>query len=1048
MAWIDIFIRRPVLTWMLILSMVVFGVLGFVRLGVDQYPKMEFPMVTVSANLDGASPEVMEEDVTEPLEEQLNTIAGVKRLTSRSRQSFSTISIEFELGEDLDRAAQDVRDRVGRARWDLPEELEDPIISKMDSSGFPVMWMPIMTERSTVQATEYVEDHIKPKVETIKGVAGIEVFGARERQIRIWLDGEALRARGLAAMDVIGALRREHIERPGGIVEGELIEFQVKTDAEFRSVEALASMVIAYESGAPVRLSDVARLEDGAEDIREYARFDGKPTVGLMVVKQSDANTVAIADEMRRRMHEITKTLPPDMSFKEGDGVADFSKSIREAVEEAIFSLWFGALLATGTVFVFLRRFRPTLVVGLAIPISLISTFGLMWAFGFTLNTMTLLALTLAVGVVIDDAIVVLENIERHRDAGESPFEAASKGAREIAFAATAATVSVAAVFIPVIFVPGMVGNFLGEFGATVAIAVMLSLVVALTLTPMLAARIPTAEERSHGSIYNVFERWLRALEDGYRRVLDWTLAHRLATFAVALGAFAGGCGLSQTLGTEMFPPSDVGRFFVSMETPPGTSPEGSLAMMKRNEEWVLSLPEVAGVFAGVGFAGPEGGSDPTRGIMFVMLKSGERRDVHELIEEGRRVLGAIPGEKVRLSDMSGMMMSSDKGEFEVELQGNLEIQEMADLGEKFLAALKARGGFVDLDQSMRLGKPEVRVIPDREKAASLGVDADQLATTVLAMIGGLDVGTFSEGGNRYDIRVRLDRKDRGDAEAILGLYLRTRSGETVELRNLVRLEKGASPSTITRVNQQRAVRISANLEGIDAGRAFEEATEIAAELLPEGVLMLPAGGTEEQAKGIPALFFAMGLGILVIYMVLAAQFESLVHPMTVMLALPLAMIGAFGGLFLMGAIGRPGMTLNLFSLIGIILLFGLVTKNSILLVDYANQLRERGMDKIEAIRTAAPIRMRPVLMTAIAMIFGALPAALGIGPGAETRAPMAVAAAAGMISSTALTLLVVPVFYLAFDDLAAWLSAKIWRKKPVLDAEAIAPPHRDPATA
>jgi HAE1 family hydrophobic/amphiphilic exporter-1 len=1048
MAWIDVFIRRPVLTWMLTLSMVVFGVLGFVRLGVDQYPKMEFPMVNVSANLEGASPEVMEEDVTEPLEEQLNTISGVKRLTSRSRQGYSTISIEFELGEDLDRAAQDVRDRVGRARWDLPEELEDPIISKMDSSGFPVMWMPIMTERNAVEATEYVEDHIKPKVETIKGVAGIEVFGARERQIRIWLDGEALRARGLAATDVIGALRREHVERPGGIVESDRTEFQVKTDAEFRSVRALSDMVIAYENGAPVRLADVARIEDGSEDVREYARFDATPTVGLMVVKQSDANTVAIADEMRRRMHEITKTLPPDMKFKEGDGVADFSKSIREAVEEAIFSLWFGALLATATVFVFLRRFRPTLVVGLAIPISLVTTFGLMWAFDFTLNTMTLLALTLAVGVVIDDAIVVLENIERHREAGEPPREAASKGAREIAFAATAATVSVAAVFIPVIFVPGLVGNFLGEFGATVAIAVLLSLVVALTLTPMLAARIPPPEERAHGSIYHHFERWLRALEGGYRTILEWTLSHRMVTIAIALVAFAGGCGLQQTLGGEMFPPADVGRFFIAMETPPGTSPEGSLEMMKRNEQWVLSLPEVAGVFAGVGFAGPEGGSDPTRGIMFVMLKSGDRRDVHEIIEEGRRVLGAIPGQKVRLSDMSGFGMSSDKGEFEVELQGNLEIQEMADLGERFIAALKARGGYVDLDQSMRLGKPEVRVIPDREKAAALGVDADQLATTVLAMIGGLDVGTFSEGGNRYDIRVRLDEADRRDPDSILGLYLRTRSGETIELRNLVRLEKGASPSTITRVNQQRAVRISANLEGKDAARALKEAEEISAELLPEGVSMLPSGGTEEMVKGFQALFFSMGLGILVIYMVLAAQFESLVHPLTVMLALPLSMIGAFGGLFLMGALGRPGMTLNLFSLIGIILLFGLVTKNSILLVDYANQLRERGMDKLEAIRTAAPIRMRPVLMTAIAMIFGALPAALGIGPGAETRSPMAVAAAAGMISSTALTLLVVPVFYLAFDDAADWMRAKIWRRPPKAAVHPVAPPHRDPQAA
>ena len=472
MGWIDTFIRRPVLTWMLTLSLVVFGVLGFTRLGVDQYPKMEIPRINVLAIMEGASPEVMEEDVTELLEEQLNTIEGVKKLTSKSKQGQTSISIEFEIGEDLDRAAQDVRDRVDRARFDLPKEVEPPIVQKLDMSGFPVMWAPIMTERPAVEASEYVKDFIKPRVETVSGVAGIEIFGREERQMRIWMDGEALRARGLAAVDVIGAIRREHVERPGGIVEGKNIEFSVKTDAEYGSVSELAQMVIAYVDGAPVRLGDVARVEDGAEDQRSFARYDGKPAVGICVIKQSDGNTVAIVDEILRRMREMEPLMPADMKFKFGDGVADFSRSIKESVEEAIFSLWFGALLATLTVLVFLRRFRPTLVVGLAIPISLITTFGFMWMFDYTLNTMTLLALTLAVGVVIDDAIVVLENIERHRENGEEPREAASKGAREIAFAATAATVSVAAVFIPVVFVEGMIGNFLGEFGATVAIAV------------------------------------------------------------------------------------------------------------------------------------------------------------------------------------------------------------------------------------------------------------------------------------------------------------------------------------------------------------------------------------------------------------------------------------------------------------------------------------------------------------------------------------------------------------------------------------------------
>ncbi len=1044
MAWIDVFIRRPVLTWMLTLSLVVFGVLGYVRLGVDQYPKMEFPTVNVTSILEGASPEVMEEDVTEVLEEQLNTISGLKRLTSRSRQGLSSISVEFELGQNLDRAAQDVRDRVSRARWDLPKELEPPVVDKFDVSGFPIMWIPITTERPQVDASEYVKDHVKPKVETIPGVAGIEIFGKRERQIRIWLDGEALRARGLAATDVISALRREHVERPGGLVEGDQIEFAVKTDAEYRSVAELAAMIVAYENGAPIRLSDVGRLEDGSEDVRGYARYSGAPAVGIGVTKQSDGNTVAIAQEMHRRIGELSKSLPADMKFTTGAGVADFSISIKEAIEEAIFSLWFGALLATLTVFVFLRRFRPTLVVGLAIPISLVTTFGVMWVLGYTLNTMTILALTLAVGVVIDDAIVVLENIERHREAGEEPLEAASKGAREIAFAATAATISVAAVFVPVVFVTGMVGNFLSEFGATVAAAVMLSLVVALTLTPMLAARIPPPKEREHGSIYHRLEVWLHSLETGYRRVLEWTLAHRTLTLGVALVSLIGACGMSGQLGSEFFPPADVGRFFVAVETPPGTSPDGTLEVMKKNEEWVFAQPEVAGGFVGVGFAGPEGGADPTRGIMFVMLKDRKerKRSAQEIIAEGRKALGEIPGQHVRLSDMSGMAMSSDRGEFEIEIQGNLEIAELAELGDRFVAALEAKGGFVDVDQSLKLGRPEVRVIPDREKAAALGIDADQLATTVQAMIGGMDVGTFSEAGNRYDIRIRLEEEFRRDPDSILGLYVRTRQGGTMELRNLVRVEKGAAPSTITRVNRQRAVRISANLtDEKDLGTALRDAQAISAEILPEGVTMHPAGGTEEFVKSFQSLIFALALGVLVIYMVLAAQFESLVHPFTVMLALLFAPIGAFGGLLVMKALGRPGMTLNLFSMIGIILLLGLVTKNSILLVDYANQLRQRGLDKVEAMRRAAPIRMRPVLMTAIAMIFGAAPAALGIGPGAETRSPMAMAAMAGMISSTVLTLLVVPVFYLTLDDGVAWLRRKLWRRgtEPT-------PPHAVPA--
>jgi HAE1 family hydrophobic/amphiphilic exporter-1 len=1033
-SFLDVFIRRPILTWMLTLSMIVFGVLGYNRLGVDQFPKMEFPVVAVMALMEGASPEVMEEDVTDVLEEQINTVAGVRELRSESGQGGASIRVEFELDQDIDVAAQDVRDKIARARMELPPEVEPPVVDKVNPANFPIMWIPIISQRGAVELSEFTRRNVKPKMETIDGVAGIQVFGRLDRQIRIWLDGEALRARGLAATDVLDALRREHVEIPGGLVESREIEYSVKTDAEYSTLAELEQMVVAYADGAPVMLRDVGRVEDGHEDERMIAHFDGAPAVGFGVQKQSDGNTVAVADEVRARMAQLQEILPDDMHFKQGEGVADFSTSIREAVEETVFSLEFGALLATLTVFVFLRRWRPTLIVGIAIPVSLVTTFGFMWLLGYTLNTMTLLAMTLAVGVVIDDAIVVLENIERHRDLGLPPMEAASVGTREIAFAATAATLSIAAVFVPVIFVEGIVGNFLGEFGATVAISVLVSLVVALTLTPMLAARVPAARERAHGSIYHRLEQGFAWLETRYGRVLDWTLAHRWTTLAIASVSFVIALGFGSRLGAEFFPSSDEGRFFVEFQTPPGTSVQGSLDILNKNEEWLLAQPEVAGLFsaAGTGRQGA-GPPQPTDGVMFAMLKkrSERERSAQELVLAARQALTSIPGQKVKVSDMSGMMASGESGQFAVDLRGSVDVDTLDRLATRMISELEQKGGFVDLDTNLKLGRPELRVVPDREKAAALGLDARTLASTIQAMIGGMDVASFKEAGQRYDIRVRLEEAQRGDPAAIERLYARTRDGGVVELRNLVEVEKAAAPSAISRVDRQRSVTISGNLEGRPLGEAIEVAREIADGLLPEGVTMHLSGQAEAFAEGMQQFGLAIGLAILVIYMILAAQFESLIHPLTVMMALPLAMVGALGGLYLLHLAGKPGMTVNLFSIIGIILLLGLVTKNSILLVDYANQLRAEGMEKVAAMRKAAPVRMRPVLMTAISMVFGVVPAAFGFGPGSESRAPMAVASGAGMFSSTVLTLLVVPIFYLMLDDFSEWVRARLFGRPP-----------------
>ncbi len=1034
----DVAIRRPVLTWMLMLALVVFGVLGFRRLGVDQYPNLEFPVVTVIAQLEGASPEGIEEDVTDVIEEQLNTIAGVRSIRSSSFQGTSMITVEFKLGTDLDVAAQDVRDKVNRVRRQLPPTLEPPTVDRFNPNDFAILWVPFKTDRPPVETSEYIRRHVKPQFETIPGVAGVMVWGRRDRNIRIWVDGEALRARGLAASDVTNALRAQHVEVPGGLVESARVEYSVKTEAEFESVTGLERLVVARRGDVPIYLRDVARVEDGSEDRRSYARYGASESVGLGIMKQSGSNSVAIVDEVLARLNGIEAILPEGIRIDRGATFLDFTRSVRDAVDETLFALGFGSLLAVFTVLVFLRRARPTLIIAVAIPISLLATFGLVWMAGYTLNTMTLLGMTLAVGVVVDDAIIVLENIERHRERGEAPRAAASAGAREIAFAAIAATASVVAVFMPVVFVEGIVGSFLGEFGLTVAGSVAISLLVALTLTPMLAARLPPPAERRHGGLYDRLERGFTAFESGYRRALDWTLARRGTTFGLTAGAVVLAFLFGSRLSSEFFPPSDEGIVMARLEAAPGTSLEAMLDYLKADEQWIRHQPELSGLFSAVGLGngGPNVPGRSNEGMMFGTLvpRAERERSVQQLIAAARKELGPVPGRQIRIFNPGEMMRGGGggrSGQFEVELRGNLPLPELDQIAEEFSRALAQAGGFVELNSSLKLGLPELRVIPDREKAAALGVDARSLAQSVQLMIGGIDVGVFKEAGNRYDIRMRLEEKDRRDAAAIGRLFVRADDGKLVELRNVIDVQTGAAPSTITRTGRQRSVTVAANLSGITLGDAVTKAQAIAHRVLPEGVTLALSGQAQQMQEGSGQAALAFGLGLLVIYMVLAAQFESLIHPLTVMLSVPLAMTGALGGLWLFGQ------TLNLFSLIGILLLFGLVTKNAILLVDFANQLRERGMEKLEAMRTAAPIRMRPVVMTATAMIFGVLPAALGVGPGAESRRPMAIAAAAGMLSSTVLTLLVIPTIYLLVDDAVEWLKGSLRRSGRVAGARA-----------
>jgi len=1024
----DVSIERPVLTWMLMLALATFGVLGFSRLGIDRYPDMTFPFVGVVVQLEGASPTVMEDEVIDPLEESFATIEGVRHIYSEAAQGVARVMLEFELEQDLDVAAQDVRDKLNVSMGNLPEEIEPPVLGKADFSMFPIIFAPITTTMPATEATEYIDRHMKPVVESIPGAAGAEIYGAVERNIRIWIDPDALRARQLSVSDVLTAIRREHIERPGGFVEGREVEWALKTSAEFKSLDDLARMVISWDGEAPIRLGDVARIEDGAEDIRRASHMNGKPGIAIAVKKQSDGNTVAIVDEFYKRMDLLRERAPEGIHIVEKAGFIDNSELIRESFEETLFSLVFGGLLAVFVVFVFMRRTRPTLIVALAIPVSIVTTFGMIWLFDYTLNTMTLLGLTLAIGVVIDDAIIVLENIERHREGGMSAFAAARSGTREITLAAAAATFSVAAVFLPVAFATGQMGSFLTEFGVTVSVAVVISLLVALTITPMLAARMPPPKVRSEGGLYGWLEKGFNALEDGYRRVLDWSIASPVKTTGIAIASIVLAVLAGSQLKAEFFPAADTGFVAVRFKTPPGSSLENTVDILTRNEAWFLEQPEVASIFSAIGSTSISIGG-PSDGMLNARLYPADQRtrSAQEIMIEARKALSQIPGQEFSVVDPMG---SSDR-EFEVEIVGSGSLEEFDRYANEMIDRLEGQGGMVDMDMSLRVGLPEARVVPDRDKAAALGVDAQTVADAVLAMIGGLDIATFRDGEERHDVRMRMELGSRDELSAIGDLWVRARNGDLVELRNLVTIERGATAASITRTDRERSVKVMASLEGIALGEAVERAQRVADEILPSQLSLRLTGDAEAMRESGQQFMIMMVLAVLVIYMVLAAQFESFTQPIIVMAALPFSMVGALGGLWIFD------MSLNLFSMIGIVLLIGLVTKNSILLVDYANQLQVEGMTAKEAMRKAAPIRMRPVLMTALSMIFGVLPSAMGIGPGAETRAPMGVATAAGMFTSMMLTLLIVPVFYLGLERVRARFAGG--RKSVPVEVEGLA---------
>jgi multidrug efflux pump len=1028
MTLADISIRNHVFAWMLMAGLIGFGLICFggvgsvvKGLGISQNPDVDFPVINVSVTYEGASPEIMETDVVDFIEDACTSVEGVKQISSTSRQGSANITIEFDLARDIDAALQDVQTKVAQAARRLPRDIDPPIITKSNPEDQPIMWLSLAGNRSPTFLADYIRNVLRPQFQTIEGVGEVTLGGYRERSVRVWYDAPRLEAQGLTVLDVNQAIENEHLEMPAGRIETPEREMNVRAEGEAVDIESFRQLVIAYRQGAPIRLKDVAVVEDGLEDRRRIARTMGVPSIGFGIRKLRGANAVQVGQDVKARMLEVRGQLPEGLALTVN---FDSTTFIEEAIGEILFTLVLAALLTGVVCWVFLGSWSTTLNVLLAIPTSILGTFIVMYGFGFTLNTFTVLGLTLTVGIVVDDAIMVLENIYRHREMGEGRVTAASIGAREITFAAAATTLAIVAIFLPVAFMKGIIGKFFFQFGVTISVAVLISLLEALTLAPMRCSRFLTVGER-RGRFGQAVDRLFERLSKAYVRTLEPALHRRGLVMAGAAVFFVVSLGIFPLLQSEFVPAQDTSRFMLRFQTPVGTSMDGTERVFRQIETFMQGRGEVERFF---GIVGGFGGGEVNTGMMFITMKepharprdpkTGRRLTQQEFMDVVRGGVNSIPGARGVLQDPSRAGFSSSRGggfPVEVTIRGR-DWDELALRSREIQQDMLASGLVTDVDSDYQVGMPEVQVVPDRNKAADLGISMVTIGETINSAIGGLRVGKFKDKGRRFDIRVRLLAPQRERPEDINRLLVRTGTGSLIRLGDLIRIEQQPTLQAITRRDRERAITVFANVApGASQAAAIAKTLEIARKRLPDGYRALPGGSSEAFKESFDSLGFAFVMGLVVAYMVLAAQFNSFTHPLTVLLALPFSVSGALMALYL------GGQTLNVYSVLGVILLMGIAKKNSIMLVDFTNQIRERGVERHQALLEACPLRLRPILMTSLATIAGALPPALAIGPGAELQRPMAISLVGGMVLSTALTLFVVPAAYSVFDDVVSW---------------------------
>ena len=1000
----EVSITRPVFASMISLALVLFGVLGYQRLAVRELPDIDPPIISVQTTLRGANPRVMESSVTDVLEEQLSTVEGLRTLSSSSAEQSSNITLEFTLDRNVESAAQDVRDAVNRVRGRLPVAIDEPVIAKQDADARPFFYLALSSPTlDLMQLSDIADRIVKQRLQTVPGVGSVEIPGERRYAMRVWLDPNELSARGLTVQDVQAAIRSRNIEVPAGRIESSQREFTVRSLGELKTPQEFGDLVVSNANGVLIKLRDLARVELGPENERTATRFNGVAAVGVGVVRQSKANLLDVADGIRAELPAIQAALPPGVRL---DPAFDQSVFVERSISDAQRTLVEAAVLVVMIIFVFLRNLRATIIPALAIPTSIVATFAIMFWLGFSVNNFTLLALTLAIGIVVDDAIIVLENAYRHQEElGEEPELAARNGTAEISFAVIATTISLMAVFVPLAFLQGNTGRLFNEFGIAVAGAVFLSGFVALTLTPMLCAKVLRVPA-SHGALYQALERGFNGLATGYRRWLGWALHQPAAVLGGALALLAAAAWVFTTIQREFIPSDDRGIIFTNVSAPEGATLAYTDGYQKRIEAIWSAVPEVSTVFGFLGRGGATNG-----GFVFARLVPWEERtrSVDEILKEVRPKLAAISGVRAYASNPPAIgSFGASAVQFIVR---HPNYDSLLAANDRILTAARAIPGLLNVDTDLKVNKPELTVKFDRDRAEDLGVPVSDVATTLQTMLGGSRNSTFTRDNKLYDVLVQLDPARRASPGDMTTLFMRGRDRQLVRLDALARVEETTGPRAIAHFDRVRAFTLSAAVgPGFTLGEAIDTLTGVVRTQLPPGTTIAYGGESRELAESGGELVLAFGLAILVVFMVLASQFESIVHPFTVLMAVPLAVLGAIFTLKLAGA------TINLYSQIGMILLVGLVTKNSILLVEYANTLRERGMELTEAMLEAGRIRLRPILMTSVATIMGAVPIALGLGTGSESRRPLGYAIVGGVFFSTALTLFVVPVTWVLLE--------------------------------